>query len=67
MLNFIEMAFEYMGNTYDLIDEFLLEEVKSFIFKSFALICGAHLAHIYLTNQDDNEQKVIYNELKAGI
>jgi len=67
MLNFIEMAFEYMGNTYDLIDDFLLEEVKSFIFKSFALICGSHLAHVYLTNQDDNEQKVIYNELKAGI
>ncbi|HAG09565.1 MAG TPA: hypothetical protein DCK87_08420, partial [Desulfotomaculum sp.] len=44
ILNFVEMAFEYMGNTYDLIDDFLLEEVRSFIFKSFALICGAHLA-----------------------
>ena len=66
---FTKIILEHMANIYELVDEYLLEEFKSCIYKAFANQLGAHLAFCYL--KDPKSKQVIlksfHDELTKGI
>jgi hypothetical protein len=59
------LIFEYMNETYELIDDHVLEELKQCIFKAFAYQCGMHLAYCFLDSPNDRNRmlKEINKEL----
>lgn len=70
MQGFIGSAFEYMRNTYDLIDDHLLEDFKSCIYKAFAYQVGAHSAYCYLKTPDSKRKEILKDfnrELTVGV
>jgi glycosyltransferase involved in cell wall biosynthesis len=69
LLDFLKITFEYINNTYEFIDEDLIEDLKICIYKEYSLLCGAHLAYCYLNSSQKEKQKLqkIHEELKEGI
>jgi glycosyltransferase involved in cell wall biosynthesis/SAM-dependent methyltransferase len=66
ILNFINNpAKEYMLSSYQIIDDYVLEDIKSLLIKAYAMQCGAHLAYCYLN--DGNVVKDLHNRLTEGI
>lgn len=66
MQSYTALILEYMDNSYNSIDQKLLEEFKQGLFKAYAFICGTQLASSYLTYSDDADHryKEIDNELQ---
>jgi glycosyltransferase involved in cell wall biosynthesis/2-polyprenyl-3-methyl-5-hydroxy-6-metoxy-1,4-benzoquinol methylase len=58
LLDFSNITFEYLNNTYEVVDEFLIEDLKVCLYKEYALLCGAHLAYCYLNCSQDEKQKL---------
>ncbi|KNZ70030.1 putative glycosyl transferase [Thermincola ferriacetica] len=69
LLGFLDITFQYIRNTYELIDDYVLEDFKSCIFKEYAILCGAHLAYCYLKSPDKEKDALhdIYSELIKGV
>jgi len=69
MVNFMDIVFEYMRKSYELIDEYILEDFKACVFKVFAILCGSHIAYCYLKNPENENQKLleINNDLTKGV
>lgn len=69
MRGFINITFDYMKNTYESIDELLIEDIKTCMYKEYALLCGAHLAYCYLKSPDNvkHELKKLDKDLRRGI
>ena len=68
MQNFGTMIFEYMNETYELIDDQVLEEFKACLYKACAFQCGVHLAFCFLRSSENPEEKIkeIHEELTTG-
>jgi len=69
LMGFINITFEYLNISYEVIDRNLSEEVKTCILKEFSLITGAHLAYCY-KNSSVTEKKnfdKIHTALKEDI
>jgi len=67
ILSFLEIVFSYMKESYEVIDDYILDDFKTCIFKGYALSCGVHLAYCYLSNPDDKRLKEIHEKLSEGI
>ncbi len=69
MRGFMQIAGHYIDNSYDLIDEHILEEFNACIYKAYAYQLGAHLAYCYLVTPASKRQKIekFVNELTIGI
>ena len=69
LFDFLKITFEYINNTYEFIDEELLKELKTCIYKEYSMLCGAHLAYCYLNSSQKEKQNLqkIHEELKEGI
>ncbi len=48
LLNFMDVAWEHMSSSYQMVDDDVLEDFKSLMTKAFALQCGAYLGYCYL-------------------
>lgn len=58
MENFTKIIFEYMYDNSDSIDETMLEDFKSSLFKAFAFMCGVHLASCYFESSKSTREKL---------
>ena len=69
MQSFMTMIFKYMEDTYEPIDDHVLEEFKSCLYKAYAVICGKHLASCFLRDSGSTNEKIreINDELTKGI
>ena len=69
MESFTKVIFEYVDETYELIDEELLEDFKSCLFKQFAFQCGLHLCSSFTRGSDSikKELEEINRELSQEI
>ena len=69
MLNYMEIIFDYMRKSYELVDIRLLEDFKLCIFKIYAILCGSHIAYCYLQSTGDELKKLkeIDYELTQGV
>jgi hypothetical protein len=58
-----------MEQTYEVIDEYVIEDFKCSVYKTYALMSGAHLAysHINSSEAEKNMFTEIHNELIRGI
>jgi len=66
----LNITFEYMVNTYENIDRYVIEDFKLCLFKEFSFLTGAHLAYCYLnlTNEEVNPLLMSINEeLSKGV
>lgn len=63
----IHTIFEYMEISYAIIDKSLVDQLKSSIYKAFAVQCGAHLAFASINDDKNDTMKDIYNCLKVGV
>ncbi|MFC5649807.1 glycosyltransferase [Paenibacillus solisilvae] len=65
---FVEVVFEYMKLTYEILDEELLNEFKWTLMKGYAIQLGTHLSHCYVGSEANKERlSVIHNELTKGV
>src|SRR3990172_1320893 len=69
LLGYSDIMFEYLGRTYERIDENLAEEIKACMYKELSQLTGAHLAYCYRnsTEVDKKNFEQIHLALKAGI
>ena len=69
MKGFMQIAGYYIDNTYDLIDEHILEEFNACIYKAYAYQLGTHLAYCYMTTPESRRKRIerFVNELTIGI
>ena len=58
MQSFTMIIFEYMNDTYELIDDLVLEDFKSCLCKAYAFICGTHLASCFLQGSESTTEKL---------
>lgn len=65
---YADITLEYLDNTYELIDDRLLSDFKSYLYKVYAYHCGAFLASCFLQASGDDERiREINNKLNKGI
>jgi len=59
----------YMEETYELVDECVMEEFRSTLYKTFAYQCGAQLAQCSLRGGEAERAKLerIHAELTRGV
>jgi len=59
----------YLEDTYEVIDETVLEDIRSCLFKIFAFQCGTHLGACYIRGADSTKIYLdeINKELSKGI
>lgn len=70
MLGFMAKTFVYVRNTFERADECLLEDIRRFLWKEYALLCGVHLAYAYLSrdgNVGTYNVHSLHDELVKGI
>jgi hypothetical protein len=69
MLNYTKIIFDYIKNSTEIIDEYVLEDFKICIFKAFASLCGVHMAYSYLRSNDGKRKKLqeINEKLRRGV
>jgi len=69
MQSFMIMFFEYMNDTYELIDNHVLEEFKMCIYQACAFMLGTHLASCFLRGSESTKEEIreIDAELTKGI
>lgn len=69
MNGFLGMAFEYMENIYEQIDETVLREFSGCLYKIGAFLCGIHLGTSYLRSSDKSKAsiEIFHGELTAGV
>ena len=69
VLNFTRMILTYMDEAYELVDERVIEEFRSSLYKTFAYQCGAQLAQCYLRSGGMGDAKLerIRAELTKGV
>jgi glycosyltransferase involved in cell wall biosynthesis len=60
---------EYMDDVYETVDDTILEEFSSSLYKMFAFQCGTHLASCYLKGSDQTKRELeqINRELTQGV
>jgi glycosyltransferase involved in cell wall biosynthesis len=65
----VNMVWDYIENSYELVDERLVEEFEQSIYKAFAILCGERLADCYQTVRDEFGQArdYIHEELLKGV
>jgi len=69
VLDFTRMVLRYMEETYELVDECVMEEFRSTLYKTFAYQCGAQLAQCSLRGGEAERAKLerIHAELTRGV
>lgn len=69
MLSFTMMIFGYMEDTYELIDDTVLEEFKASLYKAYPFLCGVHLAYCFFRGSESTKEKLkeINNELTKEV
>ncbi len=69
MLDYVNVIFEYLGNTFERIDDYIIEDFKSCICKAFAFQCGTQMAFAYLSSNHSTKEKFrdINIELCRGV
>ena len=69
MQSFTIIILEYMEDNYKLLDDTVLEEFKSCLWKAHAFQCGRHLASCFLQSSESTKEKIkeINDELTKGI
>jgi len=62
-------TFEYIRESYETLDDSLFEDFKSCMFKTYSLLCGAHLAYCYKNSLNDGNEWLneINVELTRGV
>jgi glycosyltransferase involved in cell wall biosynthesis len=50
ILNYLDIVFEYLSNTFESIDEYVLEDFKCCLYKVLAFLSGGHIAYSYLSS-----------------
>jgi hypothetical protein len=65
VLNFMSIAKDYMTSSYQIVDDYVLEDFKAMVIKTYALQCGAHLAYCYLNG--GSVVKGLHERLKGEI
>jgi glycosyltransferase involved in cell wall biosynthesis len=67
--SFTKIILAYMGNSYDLVDEYIAGDFRLSLYKMFAYQCGAKLAQCCPRNDDRDRQQLeqIHGELSRGI
>jgi glycosyltransferase involved in cell wall biosynthesis/ubiquinone/menaquinone biosynthesis C-methylase UbiE len=67
--NFTKMILAYMESSYELVDDHIVEDFRSSLYKTFAYQCGAKLAQCSLRNDDGDRRKLeqIHVELTRGV
>lgn len=65
--NFVDMLYENMEENFELVDQDILAEYISSLYKIFALVVGAHFAYCYLTDKENPVMKPFYEELTKNI
>ena len=60
---------EYMDDSYETVDETVLEEFRTGLYKMFAFQCGCHLAACYARGSEQNKQEleILNKELTQGV
>lgn len=67
LFGFINITFEYLQKTYDLLDDFILEDFKYSVFKMFALVTGANIAYCFLNDETNSLLHDLNRELVKGV
>ena len=69
LMGYLQITFNYLRNTYEMIDNTLVDEVKSCLFKEYAILMGAYMAYCYLNSSDDEKESLheIHAMLTDGI
>ena len=69
LMGYLQITFDYLRGTYEIIDKPLLEELKSCLVKEFSILIGAYLAYCYLnsTSIEKNSLNILHNLLADGI
>ena len=69
LMGFITLTINYLNNSYEIIDDKLVNEIMGCIYKEFAIVVGSRLAYCYINKlTDDNvELEKMHTTLKEGI
>jgi len=59
MQSFMGIIFEYINDSFELIDEHVLEEFKSCLYKAYAFQCGVHLGFCFLQRSERANEKIM--------
>jgi hypothetical protein len=68
-MGYLQITFNYLRNTYEIIDNTLVDEVNSCLFKEYSILVGAYMAYCYLHSSDDEKESLleVHNLLADGI
>lgn len=68
ILGFWNVVSEYLENTYEIVDEYVLPDVRSCLLKGYAAQLGAHMARYSLTEDaDQKELSSLDSLLRVGV
>ena len=59
MQSLTKVILEYMDDTYELVDDSVIEEFKMCLYKAFAFQSGGHLASCFLQSCEDTKEKIL--------
>jgi hypothetical protein len=65
LINIWKMILEYMRNSYEVVDEEIVEDLKYSMYKSYALVCGNNIAFCSLGSSKGPVGK--YERLHASL
>jgi len=69
LLGFINMTFEYLKGSHDLVDKHLAEEIKYCIFKEISILSGGNLAYSYINGLEKEKDTMhpIHSYLRESV
>jgi glycosyltransferase involved in cell wall biosynthesis len=66
---FVNITFEYLKTTHDIIDKPLIEELTECFIKEISILAGAHLAYAFINRSDEDKELAafLHSILKANV